>query len=114
MRASLVIGAALAPGACGDHDTRSDEAKMAADDMMIDRNMAMDPMMNGTISGLDPATQNMIEQDMNNNDPDADLANGLQSPSLEPLPRRQLDDRALAALRVLPSWSATASGFTHR
>ena len=37
MRASLVIGAALAPGACGDRDTRSDEAKMAADDMMFDR-----------------------------------------------------------------------------
>lgn len=89
MRAFLVIGAALALGACGDRDTRSDEANMAADNMMIDQNMAMDPMMNadanmtmdpmmnGTTNGLDPATQNMIEQDMNTNNPDTNLANGM-------------------------------------
>ena len=89
MRAFLVIGAALALGACGGGDTRSDEANMAADNMMIDQNMAMDPMMNadanmamdpmmnGTTNSLDPATQNMIEQDMNTNDADTNLANGL-------------------------------------
>lgn len=89
MRAFLVIGAALALGACGDRDTRSDEANMAADNMMIDQNMAMDPMMNadanmtmdpmmnGTTNDLDPATQNMIEQDMNTNNPDTNLANGM-------------------------------------
>lgn len=89
MRAFLVIGAALVLGACGDRDTRSDEANMAADNMMVDENMAMDPMMNvdanmamdpmmnGTTNGLDPTTQNMIEQDMNTNDPDTNLANGM-------------------------------------
>ena len=89
MRAFLVIGAALALGACGDRDTRSDETNMAADNMMVDQNMAMDPMMNadanmamdpmmnGTTNGIDPTTQNMIEQDMNTNDADTNLANGL-------------------------------------
>lgn len=88
MRAFLVIGAALALGACGG-DREADEANMAADNMMVDENMAMDsmmnadanmamdPMMNGTTNGLDPTTQNMIEQDMNTNDPDTNLANGL-------------------------------------
>ena len=89
MRAFLVIGAALALGACGGGDREADEANMAADNMMVDENMAMDPMMNadanmamdpmmnGTTNGLDPTTQNMIEQDMNTNDADTNLANGL-------------------------------------
>jgi len=37
----------------------------------------MDPMMNGTANTLDPATQNMIKQDMNTNSPDTNLANGM-------------------------------------
>jgi hypothetical protein len=90
MRAILVLGATLALCACGGGETQSDEANMAAtDNMMMDQNMAMDPMMNadanmtmdpmmnGTTNGLDPATQNMVEQDMNTNDPDTNLANGM-------------------------------------
>jgi hypothetical protein len=33
-------------------------------------------MMNGNMA-IDPATQNMIEKDMNTNAPDTNLANGL-------------------------------------
>jgi len=88
MRAFLVIGVTLALCACGGGDREAD-ANMAADNMMVDQNMAMDPMMNadanmamdpmmnGTTNSLDPATQNMIEQDMNTNDPDTNLANGI-------------------------------------
>jgi len=89
MRAFFVIGATLALCACGGADGTADDANMAADNMMIDQNMAtdpmmnadanmaMDPMMNGTTNGVDPATQNLIEQDLNTNDPDTNLANGL-------------------------------------
>lgn len=88
MRAFLVIGATLALCACGG-DREAEEVNIAADNMMVDQNMmvdpmmnadanmAMDPMMNGTTNSLDPASQNMIEQDMNTNDPDTNLANGM-------------------------------------
>jgi hypothetical protein len=92
MRKFLVIGAALAVSACGGggSQTESGEANMAtSDNMMMEQNMAMDPMMNGSanmgmdpamngsMNGLDPATQNMIQQDMNTNSPDTNLANGM-------------------------------------
>lgn len=99
MRTTLIIGVALALSACGGSNTASNDANMAAsgnmamDPMMNDTgNMAMDPMMNGTgnmamdpmmnggnMTGnaVDPATQNMIKQDMNTNDPDTNLANGM-------------------------------------
>jgi hypothetical protein len=95
MRAFLVVGAALALSACGGggSETQSGEANMATDNMMMEGNMAMDPMMNGsanmgmdpmmngtmngTMNGVDPATQNMIQQDMNTNSPDTNLANGM-------------------------------------
>ena len=78
MRAFLVIGAALALGACGDRDTRSDEANMTADNMMVDQNMAMDPAMNRENNmAVDSETQNMMMTDMNTNDPDTNLANGM-------------------------------------
>lgn len=90
MRIILTLGAALALAACGGSETESSEANLAANDMMMDQNMAMDPMMNGTgnmamdpmmngtMNGaVDPATQNLIEQDMNTNSPDTNLANGL-------------------------------------
>ena len=92
MRKFLVIGAALALSACGGGgETQSNEANMtASDNMMMDQNMAMDPMMNGggnmamdpamngTANGaIDPVTQNMIQKDMNTNSPDTNLANGM-------------------------------------
>ncbi len=91
MRAFIVMGVALAVAACGGGgDTKSGDANMAtSDNMTMDQNMAldpmmngtgnmaMDPMMNGTANGADPATQNMMQQDMNTNDPDTNLANGM-------------------------------------
>ncbi len=87
----LLIGAVLALSACGGGgETQTNEANMAAsDNMMMDQNMtmdpmmngtgnmAMDPMMNGTTNGIDPTTQNMMQQDMNTNSPDTNLANGM-------------------------------------
>jgi hypothetical protein len=97
MRITLIIGAALAVSACGSNggNTTASDANlatsgnmamdpmmngtgnMAMDPMMNGGNMAMDPMMNGTANTLDPATQNMIKQDMNTNSPDTNLANGM-------------------------------------
>lgn len=90
MRIFLAASAALALAACGGSETSSTETNMAADNMMMDQNMAMDPMMNGSgnmamdpmMNGtgngmIDPATQNMIQQDMNTNSPDTNLANGM-------------------------------------
>ena len=97
MRITLIIGAALAVSACGSNggNTTASDANlaisgnmamdpmmngtgnMAMDPMMNGGNMAMDPMMNGTASTLDPATQNMIKQDINTNSPDTNLANGM-------------------------------------
>jgi hypothetical protein len=97
MRTTLFIGAALALSACGgsggENTTTSDAnlaasgnmamdpmmngGNMAMDPMMNGGNMATDPMMNGTANTLDPATQNMIKQDMNTNSPDTNLANGM-------------------------------------
>lgn len=88
MRTFLIAGAALALSACGGggSETQSSDANMTAtNDMMMDQNMAMDPAMNGgnmamdpMMNGMDPAMQNnMIQQDMNTNSPDTNLANGL-------------------------------------
>ncbi len=87
----IVSAAALTLAACGGGGNTSSEANMSAsNDLMMDQNMAMDPtmmngsgnmamdpMMNGAANGLDPATQNMVQQDMNTNDPDTNLANGM-------------------------------------
>jgi hypothetical protein len=96
MRLFLVASAALAVTACGGGgESQSSEANMTADNMAMDQNMAMDanmamdpamngtgnmamdPMMNGTTNNVDPATQNMMQKDMNTNSPDTNLANGL-------------------------------------
>jgi hypothetical protein len=96
MRLFLVASAALAVTACGGGgESQSSEANMTADNMAMDQNMAMDanmamdpamngtgnmamdPMMNGTTNSVDPATQNMMQKDMNTNSPDTNLANGL-------------------------------------
>lgn len=90
MRTILLAGVALALSACGSGDsgTAANEANaLSADNMLMDDNMMMDPnaSMNGT-TGLDAgaagaagnaATQNLMQQDANTNDPDTNLANGL-------------------------------------
>ena len=88
MRKFLIMGATLALAACGGGGTESDAVNVAADNMAMDNmgmdpmmngagNMAMDPAMNGMANGMDPATQNLMEQDMNTNSPDTNLANGI-------------------------------------
>jgi len=91
MRILLIVGATLALAACGGGgDTQANDGNMAAENTMMDQNMALDPMMNGTGNlamdpamngaagnGMNPATQNMIQQDMNTNEPDTNLANGM-------------------------------------
>jgi hypothetical protein len=91
----LAAVAALTLSACGGGGSDTSDANMAAsdanaiavDNMMMDANASMNgAMMNGaTMNGtamdanmaVDPATQNMIQQDMNTNSPDTNLANGL-------------------------------------
>jgi hypothetical protein len=79
MRAFLLIScAALGLAACGDND--ADEANMADANMMMEENVALDPTLNADANlamGADPATQDLVNQDMNTNAPDANLANGL-------------------------------------
>ena len=80
MRAFLLIScAALGLAACGGGND-ADEANMADANLMMEENVALDPAMNGDANlamGADPATQNMVNQDMATNDADANLANGL-------------------------------------
>nr|WP_295375052.1 hypothetical protein [uncultured Sphingosinicella sp.] len=91
----LAAGAALTLSACGGggetetttvNTTTMDANATATDNMMMDPNMSMNgadmngAAMNGTMDAnmtADPATQNMIQQDMNTNSPDTNLANGL-------------------------------------
>jgi hypothetical protein len=49
---------------------------MADDNMMMDANAMNGTTMDGNMA-MDPATQNMTEQDMNTNAPDTNLANGM-------------------------------------
>jgi hypothetical protein len=85
----LAAGAALTLSACGGgseanntaatdaNATAMDANMMATDNMAMDANMTMNGAdMNGNM-GVDPATQNMIQQDMNTNSPDTNLANGM-------------------------------------
>ena len=81
MRTLLLVGcAALALSACGDNDS-SEANNVAADNMMMDQNAALgDPTMDPNMTGnmpVDSATQNMMMNDMNTNDPDTNLANGM-------------------------------------
>ena len=79
MRAFLLIScAALGLAACGDND--ADETNMADANLMMEENVALDPAMNADANlaiGADPATQNLVNQDLTTNDADANLANGL-------------------------------------
>jgi hypothetical protein len=59
---------------------------MAGDNMMMDQNAAMNgATMNGTMT-VDPATQNMMQQDMNTNAPDTNLATACNRTSNVELP----------------------------
>lgn len=80
----LAAGAALTLSACGGDRSETNTADMmandanmmAADNMMMDQNMTINgTTMDGNMA--DPATQNMIMQDMNTNEPDTNLANGI-------------------------------------
>jgi len=78
MRAFLLIGcAALALGACNKADDATDtDMNVAVDNMMVDDNA----MMNGGADAnmmTDSNTENMMAEDMNTNDPDTNLANGM-------------------------------------
>ena len=78
MRAFLLIScAALGVAACGGND--AEDANMADANMMMEENVALDGGLADANLAMeaDPATQNMINQDMNTNSPDANLANGL-------------------------------------
>ena len=80
MRAFLLIScAALGLAACGDANDAG-EANMADANMMMEENVALDGGLNADANlamGADPATQNLVNQDMATNDADANLANGL-------------------------------------
>lgn len=82
----LAAGAALTLSACGGGEQSeantadmmaNDANMMAADNMIMDQNMTMNgTAMDGNMA-TDPATQNMMMQDMNTNAPDTNLANGI-------------------------------------
>ena len=78
MRALLLVAAAtLALSACSRDADEAEEANaLTADNMAVDENLALNGM-NADVNALDPATQNMINQDLNTNDPDTNLANGM-------------------------------------
>lgn len=73
----FAAGAALALSACGDKDntetttvnTTTDANMMATDNTMM--------TTDGNTVAVDPATQNMIQEDLNTNDKDTNLANGM-------------------------------------
>jgi hypothetical protein len=80
MRAFLLIScAALGLAACG-RDDAADDANMADANLMMEENVALDPTLNADsnlAAGADPATQDLVNQDLTTNDADANLANGL-------------------------------------
>ena len=92
----LVAGAALSLSACGGNSSTNDANTLATDNMMMDQNMTVDQnmMMDSNMSnmgmdanmtgGMDAnmatnsATEaNMMAQDLNTNNPDTNLANGM-------------------------------------
>jgi hypothetical protein len=79
----LAAGAALALTACGGTNNAADNAAMndpAMNSMAVDNSMMADPAMNGGMDGnmaTNATTENMMMNDMNTNDPDTNLANGM-------------------------------------
>ena len=88
MRTLLIVScAALALAACNnkadDAAVNSDMNAMATDNMMMDQNMMVDGNAAAMPGGMDgnmatnSTTENMMAKDMNTNDPDTNLNNGI-------------------------------------
>ena len=85
MRTILLIGgAALALSACGSNNESSDANTLAVDNMLVDDSASANAMLEGDVNALgaengmmDANTANAVAQDLNTNDPDTNLANGL-------------------------------------
>ena len=85
MRTILLIGgAALALSACGSNNDASDANTLAVDNMLVDDSAAANGMLEGDLNAvgaengtMDANTANAVAQDLNTNDPDTNLANGL-------------------------------------
>lgn len=87
MRALLIIaGAGLALSACsgGNNDAANETDTLAVNNLIVDdgsANMMMNGDMNamtgGDMNAVDSDTQNAMKADLNTNDPDTNLANGI-------------------------------------
>ncbi len=80
----LVAGAALALSACsGGQSEGNGTDTLAVNNLIVDENTAagmdmnMGTDMNMDMNAADPATQNMMMNDVTSNDADTNLANGL-------------------------------------
>jgi hypothetical protein len=80
----LITGAALSLAACGSEGGTDEANTLNADNMLVNDGAMMDPTMNGDQNGMtvgnetmDATTQNAVEQDLNTNDADTNLANGM-------------------------------------
>lgn len=78
----LVAGAALALSACGGGNNEANEVNtLTVDNLIVDNGMAPGDMAN--MDTMDPNmamesnAANLVEQDLNTNSPDTNLANGL-------------------------------------
>ena len=85
MRNILILGALAALAACGGGETESDAVNTGVEaNLVVDDNLAMDPAMNmdanAALDGnaaADSATANAMAKDLNTNDADTNLANGM-------------------------------------
>ena len=77
----LIAGAALALSACGSNSSESTDANtLEVNTLVVDDGALANGDLNavGTENGMISAnTANAVQQDLNTNDPDTNLANGL-------------------------------------
>ena len=77
----LIAGAALALSACGSNSSESTDANtLEVNTLSVDDGALANTDLNavGTENGMiDANTANAMQQDLNTNDPDTNLANGL-------------------------------------
>ena len=77
----LIAGAALALSACGNNSSESTDANtLEVNTLVVDDGALANGDLNavGTENGMiDANTANAVQQDLNTNDPDTNLANGL-------------------------------------
>ena len=77
----LIAGAALALSACGSNNSESTEANtLEVNTLVVDDGALANGDLNavGTENGMiDANTANAVQQDLNTNDPDTNLSNGL-------------------------------------